>query len=503
MECIRWIHALQLLAVHAATPGDGDALIMDDVSNHLLPVPVVDLPFDAWVSRPRGFTLADTSPSMDYVFDSLAVWVAPGTEAEYAIATGLAQHCATHSTDLAVGLLILSHTLDFLGDGPLNMWMAKAAGYRLPLYCPGLFAKEPRARLAATVHRLQLLPRNRDPVVRLKSKTLTPVRQEVIWSTAEALVDTDPSALIFRRMRVQFHKEIAQDGGGVTREWFSEFSRSLLMQAEGPWIRSRPDGLSELNPEYDWPGIIYDAIGRFMAASLLYEVPVGIRFPSYYYARLVGIPISLDHFPTDEPELFKSMSDVKYMDAETLNALELEVDAPFGSLVATADNREKFIALKLNTLISGEGYYRFARGFSTIIPSKLLTDLWTVDQLREAIAGGAEIDVVDWRAAFTYDGYDAVSDQQVEWFWEAIDEMDPSQRRGLLKFMSALSFPPPTGIKNSGISPKLRRVSLDDAHLPSSHTCTHTLDLPPYSSQAILKQKLVQAIDADPAMGVV
>jgi hypothetical protein len=89
-------------------------------------------------------------------------------------------------------------------------------------------------------------------------------------------------------------------------------------------------------------------------------------------------------------------------------------------------------------------------------------------------------------------------------FWEVVVEMSEEDRVKYLKFVWARSRLP---LNAQGFS-RRHRISLlrkdhPDRYLPVAHTCFFSIDLPGYSSKAVLKAKLLyaithcQAIDAD------
>jgi E3 ubiquitin-protein ligase HERC2 len=76
-------------------------------------------------------------------------------------------------------------------------------------------------------------------------------------------------------------------------------------------------------------------------------------------------------------------------------------------------------------------------------------------------------------------------------FWNVVESLTNDERRLLLLFTWGQSrLPPSVG----GMHMKLTLAGRSDGHLPTSHTCFFALDLPEYSSEAILREKLLFAI---------
>jgi len=74
------------------------------------------------------------------------------------------------------------------------------------------------------------------------------------------------------------------------------------------------------------------------------------------------------------------------------------------------------------------------------------------------------------------------------WFWEVvIDEFFS------LQFSTGSDRAPVNGLKSLFFT-IVREGGFDDSRLPSSHTCFNRLDMPEYSSKAVVKRNLEIAI---------
>lgn len=110
------------------------------------------------------------------------------------------------------------------------------------------------------------------------------------------------------------------------------------------------------------------------------------------------------------------------------------------------------------------------------------------------------IDIADLRAHTKYEeGYTGREDQ-IAWFWQAVESFDDAQRRQLLQFWSGSDGMPVEGF--GSLDPAFHVVSVDrmydkgdrTARLPAAHTCFRQLDLPRYQSAAETREKLLTAI---------
>ncbi|XP_041351620.1 E3 ubiquitin-protein ligase HECTD1-like isoform X2 [Gigantopelta aegis] len=79
-------------------------------------------------------------------------------------------------------------------------------------------------------------------------------------------------------------------------------------------------------------------------------------------------------------------------------------------------------------------------------------------------------------------------------FVNVLLSLSPDERKGFLQFTTGCSSLPPGGLAN--LHPRLtivRKVDGNDNSYPSVNTCVHYLKLPEYSSEEILKEKLLAA----------
>lgn len=91
------------------------------------------------------------------------------------------------------------------------------------------------------------------------------------------------------------------------------------------------------------------------------------------------------------------------------------------------------------------------------------------------------------------------SSQQIKWFWEILEEFTEEQRAWFLQFVTGTSQVPLEGFKALVGMRGPQKFSIHRAHsterLPTAHTCFNQLDLPEYPSAAVLKTKLLQAVE--------
>ena len=97
-----------------------------------------------------------------------------------------------------------------------------------------------------------------------------------------------------------------------------------------------------------------------------------------------------------------------------------------------------------------------------------------------------------------YHGFSSAS-QAIRWFWEICNEMSTEDKALLLQFVTGTSKVPLEGFKAlQGIGGpqkfQIHKAYGTTDRLPSAHTCFNQLDLPAYSSQSILAERLLFAL---------
>ena len=91
-----------------------------------------------------------------------------------------------------------------------------------------------------------------------------------------------------------------------------------------------------------------------------------------------------------------------------------------------------------------------------------------------------------------------------EFRWKIVSEFNKEEREKFLKFVTSCSRPPLLGFRK--LHPKFCiqqiRISNDQDRLPIAATCMNLLKLPTYSSAAVMKEKLLFAIEEGQGFGL-
>ncbi|CAN0374136.1 unnamed protein product [Laminaria digitata] len=87
-------------------------------------------------------------------------------------------------------------------------------------------------------------------------------------------------------------------------------------------------------------------------------------------------------------------------------------------------------------------------------------------------------------------------DRTVRRFWSVVGAMSDKEKAALLRFVTSCERPPPLGFESMQPPFCLHRVGVrsDSERLPTASTCFNTLKLPTYSSEKVMKAKLLTSI---------
>jgi len=128
------------------------------------------------------------------------------------------------------------------------------------------------------------------------------------------------------------------------------------------------------------------------------------------------------------------------------------------------------------------------RGLQTIIPERVL-GLFTWSEFEVLICGSPEIDVELLKRHTTYQGYRA-TDRTIRHFWAVLESFTNEERALFVRFAWGRSRLP-RGRWSHSLT--LTRVNVGEDRLPLAHTCFFQIELPPYRTEARMREKLLVA----------
>lgn len=322
-----------------------------------------------------------------------------------------------------------------------------------------------------------------------------------------------------RRLSVTFHGEEGIDAGGVTREWYSSVSKAMFNEGYMLFINPTDDKVTfQPNPQ---SGVFnphhldyFKFIGRVIGKAICDGFLLDAHFTRSFYKHILGQAISYHDLEAIDPTYYKNMMTLLSMNHADVQYLELtfsaEVDL-FGetttvdlvengrNITVTGDNILDYVQLDAHhrmTAAIRKQLDAFLEGFHDLVPPELVS-IFDAQELELLISGLPAIDLEDLRAHTEYNGY-KLSDPIINWFWNVLRGFSDEEKALFLQFVTGTSKVPLDGFQDLRGSRGVQMFSIHKAfgvkNLPCAHTCFNQLDLPEYTSEEDLKEKLMMAI---------
>ena len=209
--------------------------------------------------------------------------------------------------------------------------------------------------------------------------------------------------------------------------------------------------------------------------------------------------------------LAQSWSDLLVADASMLNQITLDLfDDTLADEPVTRANVPRAVVrgCQRKLLFDREGALRALRdGFTLRGKVDLSVQLaqHRNSDLALLLQGKATISCAELRECFNW--AHSASSHAVGYLYDVLGDetaFDESQRLLMLRWCTGLNALPVSGVTRKVVIRLAEVVGSVDGPLPVVHTCSHEIDLPPYSSKEVLLTKLTDALTDyvhDPSFG--
>ncbi|KAF1320211.1 Hect e3 ubiquitin ligase, partial [Globisporangium splendens] len=326
---------------------------------------------------------------------------------------------------------------------------------------------------------------------------------------------------------VNFLGENATDAGGPYRETLAQYCEELH-STQLPLLLPTSNSQHNVGAGREkWilnPGArtatllqMFEFLGKLMGVVLRSKQYLSLNVASIIWKKLVGEKLHIDDLAAVDSMIVNSMTKMRTIDTYgvTEEMFEDIVLETFTTL--SSDNR--VVALKphgQSTTVTFANRCEYAdlveqyrlqefdlqiavllRGISKVVPAKLLS-CFTGIELELMVCGTPEIDV-DLLARCTEYSSCSAHDEHIVWFWQVLRSFSHEERSAFLRFVWGRSRLPanekefPQFFKLQSFSKAQPGRSMD-AYLPISHTCFFSVEMPIYSSEQVLREKLLYAI---------
>lgn len=141
----------------------------------------------------------------------------------------------------------------------------------------------------------------------------------------------------------------------------------------------------------------------------------------------------------------------------------------------------------------------FLKGLSSMISPTWLS-MFNQTELQTLIGGtSSSIDIADLRRHTHYGGIyvrgdDAEDHPTIRLFWRVMESFTDTERRAVLKFITSTPRAPLLGFASLHPAFSIRDSGNDETRLPSASTCVNLMKLPRYTTEKVMREKLLYAV---------
>ncbi|KAL5505563.1 hypothetical protein EMCRGX_G007016 [Ephydatia muelleri] len=350
-------------------------------------------------------------------------------------------------------------------------------------------------------------------------------RETLIKDTLTTLVTTSKLCPYdFKKpLKVTFIGEEGLDAGGVQKEFFMLLLQAILNPDFGMFIEDPESHLIWFRDQE----LLYESIDYYVLIGILCglaiynSVIVELPFPTALYKKLLQRPVNLSDLKELKPSVGQSLEDIEqyqgsdfednfvlnfgitrfsFGTAETVELIPGGLDKP-----VTSENCKDYVAAYVNYVLNSsvdEPFRAFANGFMNVCSGKVL-GMFHPTELMTLVVGNKVVDWTEMEKHMDYRNGYYTEHHTIRIFWKVFYDLPTEAKKKFLVFYTGCNRVPVTGFKNMHMVIQKMDGGPGCERLPVAHTCYNILDLPPYSSEAKLKEKLLQAINFTSGFGIV
>uniref|UniRef100_A0A3Q3SK21 HECT-type E3 ubiquitin transferase n=1 Tax=Mastacembelus armatus TaxID=205130 RepID=A0A3Q3SK21_9TELE len=326
-----------------------------------------------------------------------------------------------------------------------------------------------------------------------------------------------------RAWKVKLVGEGADDAGGVFDDTITEMCQELETGVVDLLIPS-PNATAEvgynrdrflLNPSacLDEHMLQFKFLGILMGVAIRTKKPLDLHLAPLVWKQLCCIPLTLEDLEEVDLLYVQTLKSILHIEDSGITEDNFHEMIPLDSFVGqsadgkmvpiipggnsiplTFSNRKEYVerAIEYRLHEIDRQVAAVREGMSWIVPVPLLS-LLTAKQLEQMVCGMPEISCDVLKKVVRYREVDE-QHSLVQWFWQTLEEFSNEERVLFMRFVSGRSRLP---ANTADISQRFQIMKVDRPYdsLPTSQTCFFQLRLPPYSSQAVMAERLRYAIN--------
>jgi len=258
---------------------------------------------------------------------------------------------------------------------------------------------------------------------------------------------------------------------------------------------------------------MYEFLGKLMGVAVRTGMALSLDLPSIVWKPLVGVLVTEGDVLAIDELCMKAMSallDDKALAEKNVNEQNFQDTYGFTFTYSSSDetvvelkdngdnipvtwhNRQEYVHLvkQFRANECRQQVMAIRRGLTSVVPARFLSIL-TWKELEMEVCGRPDIDI-DLLSHNTHYRGCSVSDTHIINFWKVLRSFSHVELSQFLRFVWGRSrLPPPAKFTEKM---KIDSTSISPSHLPRSHTCFFSLELPKYPDEATMREKLMQAI---------
>ncbi|XP_062509261.1 ubiquitin-protein ligase E3C-like [Corticium candelabrum] len=307
--------------------------------------------------------------------------------------------------------------------------------------------------------------------------------------------------------------EAGIDGGGIFREFLSCVLRAGFNVNLGLFCANSQRQLYP-NPQahliHETFTSHYNFLGKMLAKALYERMLVELPLADFFVLKVLGYDVDVNHLASLDPELYRNLLFLKSYEGDfdslaltfsVINDVVGETEVvelkPGGQDIAvTSANLIEYIHLMANYRLNkqiNKHCVAFQEGFVSVVDLSWLK-MFSHREFQTLISGAeTEIDIKDLRNNTKYSGGFNDEHDCIQAFWRIVESFTATDKAHLLQFVTSCSRPPLLGFKELYPQFEIHSAGWEE-RLPTASTCMNLLKLPIYRDEAILRDKLLQAI---------
>ncbi|XP_047619422.1 ubiquitin-protein ligase E3C isoform X2 [Phacochoerus africanus] len=349
------------------------------------------------------------------------------------------------------------------------------------------------------------------------------IRRNYIYEDAYDKLSPENEPDLKKRIRVHLLNahgldEAGIDGGGIFREFLNELLKSGFNPNQG-FFKTTNEGLLYPNPAAhmlvgDSFARHYYFLGRMLGKALYENMLVELPFAGFFLSKLLGTSADVDihHLASLDPEVYRNLLFLKSYEGDVeelgLNFTVVNNDLGEAQVVelkyggkdipVTSANRIAYIHLvadyRLNRQIR-QHCLAFRQGLANVLNLEWLR-MFDQQEIQVLISGAqVPISLEDLKSFTNYSGGYSADHPVIRAFWRVVEGFTDEEKRKLLKFVTSCSRPPLLGFKELYPAFCIHNGGSDLERLPTASTCMNLLKLPEFHDEALLRSKLLYAIE--------